>query len=40
LMPPTRSHSRVMRRMSDWTSPSSRRAILIGSRLSSAARRS
>ena len=24
LMPPTRSHSRVMRRMSDWTSPRAR----------------
>src|SRR5207248_7183609 len=31
LMPLTRSHSRVMRRMSDWTRPSSLRAILMGS---------
>src|SRR5256885_2139381 len=30
LMPPARSHSRVIRRMSDWTRPSSLRAILIG----------
>src|ERR1700716_1415792 len=29
LIPPTRSHSRVMRRMSDWTSPCSLRATLI-----------
>src|SRR3954464_10638814 len=30
LMPPTRSHSRVMRRMSDWARFSSRRAMRIG----------
>src|SRR5512140_525780 len=30
LMPPTRSHSRVMRRMSDWARFSSLRAMRIG----------